>query len=312
MAVLRSGAHVAALNPVTSVRLVKTIIYPKALYGCELRILSKTELLLSERAQRYIAKSIQGLERRTRRDICNELLGWTFINILTLVLSEKKFLNETKNHKPPLQVKWSVPNGQYQIGLIPEFMRILNKYIKTQHINNFVDTGEFVCKATWKLMVKNTIHSYEEREWLLRMASDIDFYRFSKIQSNLEVNKLLICSPESRKEIQFVIQLLVTLRIKTDVEPCHKCGQLYTDTSVHITMSCMCTPKLTDSLWCHIITNIGDLMFSVYLHSLSDSDLFHVLAGTDIKFEISNEEEIEFRIKAVKCLYNSSTLYYSD
>ena len=39
------------------------------------------------------------------------------INILTLVLSEKKFLNETKNHNPPpppppprhpLQVKWSV------------------------------------------------------------------------------------------------------------------------------------------------------------------------------------------------------------
>ena len=31
------------------------------------------------------------------------------INILALVLSEKKFLNETKNHNPPLQVKWSVP-----------------------------------------------------------------------------------------------------------------------------------------------------------------------------------------------------------
>ena len=32
------------------------------------------------------------------------------INILTLVLSEKKILNETKNHNPPLQVKWLVPN----------------------------------------------------------------------------------------------------------------------------------------------------------------------------------------------------------
>ena len=34
--------------------------------------------------------------------------------ILSLVLSEKKILNETKNHNPPpLQVKWSVPkDGQ--------------------------------------------------------------------------------------------------------------------------------------------------------------------------------------------------------
>ena len=35
-------------------------------------------------------------------------------NILTLVLSEKKFLNETKNHNPPLQVKWSVPYIAYK------------------------------------------------------------------------------------------------------------------------------------------------------------------------------------------------------
>jgi hypothetical protein len=34
----------------------------------------------------------------------------TKINILTLVLSEKKILNKTKNHNPPpLQVKWSIP-----------------------------------------------------------------------------------------------------------------------------------------------------------------------------------------------------------
>ena len=31
-------------------------------------------------------------------------------NVLTLVLSGKKILNETKNHNPPpLQVKWSIP-----------------------------------------------------------------------------------------------------------------------------------------------------------------------------------------------------------
>ena len=30
-------------------------------------------------------------------------------NILTLVLSQKKILNETKNHNPSLQVKWSIP-----------------------------------------------------------------------------------------------------------------------------------------------------------------------------------------------------------
>jgi hypothetical protein len=35
-------------------------------------------------------------------------------NILTLVLSEKQFLNKTKNHTAPLQVKWSFPNKHDQ------------------------------------------------------------------------------------------------------------------------------------------------------------------------------------------------------
>ena len=35
--------------------------------------------------------------------------------ILTLVLSEKKILNETKIHNPPFQVKWSVP---YTYGFV--------------------------------------------------------------------------------------------------------------------------------------------------------------------------------------------------
>ena len=45
------------------------------------------------------------------------------INIITLVLSENKFLNETKNHNPPppppppLQVKWSVPNYKTQTDI---------------------------------------------------------------------------------------------------------------------------------------------------------------------------------------------------
>ena len=37
------------------------------------------------------------------------------INILTLVLSEKKILSETKNHNPPLQAKWSVPKFDVSI-----------------------------------------------------------------------------------------------------------------------------------------------------------------------------------------------------
>ena len=40
---------------------------------------------------------------------------------INIVLSEKKILNETKNHTPPppFQVKWSVPNALLSPNTIP-------------------------------------------------------------------------------------------------------------------------------------------------------------------------------------------------
>ena len=52
-------------------------------------------------------------------------------NILTLVLSEKKILNETKNHNhTPLQVKWSVPKDR------PCIQRMI---VKVRHNTCFKD-----------------------------------------------------------------------------------------------------------------------------------------------------------------------------
>ena len=48
------------------------------------------------------------------------------INILTRVVCEIFFLNETKNHNPPLQVKWSVP---YICPLIVACVRGVNFYL---------------------------------------------------------------------------------------------------------------------------------------------------------------------------------------
>ena len=47
---------------------------------------------------------------RTTRELEYLFCAANKINILTLVLSENKFLNESKHHTPhPLQVKWPVP-----------------------------------------------------------------------------------------------------------------------------------------------------------------------------------------------------------
>jgi hypothetical protein len=68
-------------------------------------------------------------------------------NILTLVLSEKKILIETKNHNPPpLQVKWSVPKSMH-INIIYMVSRLVTFKIMRRlkgciglHKNNLTKT----------------------------------------------------------------------------------------------------------------------------------------------------------------------------
>ena len=64
----------------------------------------------------------------------NSRFARQFFFILTLVLAEKKFLNETKNHNPPLQVKWSVPSKKYGMG----FQFHLSGFIMWQSDKNHV------------------------------------------------------------------------------------------------------------------------------------------------------------------------------
>ena len=76
MSMLHNGVHPAVLNPLVRAKIIRQVCYPKALYGCELwGELSKTETLMLERTHRYICKTIQGLPKLTRNDMCLSLIG---------------------------------------------------------------------------------------------------------------------------------------------------------------------------------------------------------------------------------------------
>ena len=79
MAHLRSGVHPAALNPMTSAKIIKQTLFASELYGCEFWFLNTEKSLMLERAQHFIAKHIQGFDILTRFDMATSLLGWTSI-----------------------------------------------------------------------------------------------------------------------------------------------------------------------------------------------------------------------------------------
>ena len=67
------------------------------------------------------------------------------INIVTLVLSEKKFRNKTKNHNPPpLQVKWSVPKYWKDQKLYYEDYRAIidGSHVRSESLTENEESGE--------------------------------------------------------------------------------------------------------------------------------------------------------------------------
>jgi hypothetical protein len=74
------------------------------------------------------------------------------------VLSEKKILNETKNHNPPLQVKWSVPKET-----------LLRNYyfIFTENKHLVFNTVIFYAKQFKKSLAKKMSYSNKENSKLL-------------------------------------------------------------------------------------------------------------------------------------------------
>ncbi|VDI42128.1 Hypothetical predicted protein, partial [Mytilus galloprovincialis] len=77
LGLIKSGLHPSVISIDTCNRIVRQVCFTKAFFGCELWTeITNNEILLLERAQRYVCKSIQGLPRQTRSDMVNALIGW--------------------------------------------------------------------------------------------------------------------------------------------------------------------------------------------------------------------------------------------
>jgi len=76
MSLVNVGICNNGLNPVTSYKMYKCIVMPRALYGCELwPILNNSSKSMLEKSHRFCLKCIQCISKYTRTDICVSLIG---------------------------------------------------------------------------------------------------------------------------------------------------------------------------------------------------------------------------------------------
>ena len=174
MSMLRTGVHPAVLNPLVCAKIIRQVCYPKALYGCELwGELSKTETLMLERTHRYICKTIQGLPKLTRSDMCLSLIGWYTINAF---ISERKLLFfERICNLPQTAISFRIlirrlfvikhsANNHKPLGFTNDCVKLFQKYNLMEFVDVFLMNGTFPLMRIWKHLVYDTILKYELSE----------------------------------------------------------------------------------------------------------------------------------------------------
>ena len=82
LSLVNSGIHDGGFNPITSKRIYKSVVLPKALYGCELWYsLQPKHVDMLEKSHRFCVKFMLSLPRRTSTDVALSLLNMNiFIN----------------------------------------------------------------------------------------------------------------------------------------------------------------------------------------------------------------------------------------
>ena len=196
--IVSNGIYENGLHPVTSFKIYKSVVIPKALYGCELwHDISKSQMIKLERSHKFCIKYIQCIESKTRSDIALSLLGCRsleseidykkLIFIGQLCLLSTEFLAKDLFNNRLIRY---IEDPLNKSGFFPDLCRVLQKYELEYFLNNYAEFGVFPSKYHWKTIVKNSIEKVNISSITIRMDSDPKLKVYSIYNKDL-----LNCSP---------------------------------------------------------------------------------------------------------------------
>ena len=239
-----------ALHPLTCKTIYKSIVLPKALYGCEnWDNLNDTELLSLERAHRFCVKHMQSLNLRTRTDVTLSLLGifpieididfrkltpfGQFCRLNSNIWVKTVFLNRLTSYIAKCNHK--------QEGFVPDVVRLLEKYQLIDILYTYIEKGTFPTSFAWKRLLKSKLHHSAISTWNSRTLTH-DFCRFRDIHFEYTPHWVWYLSKE-RRNLLFpsfsLIQMISHLaEMSMDNKFCLYCNVYYNNTVDHCINTC--------------------------------------------------------------------------
>ena len=240
-----------------------------------------------EKAQRTVAKIIQGLARRTHNEIVIGLLGWITIEGI-MDQMKLNFVWKLANMKPTSLTKhiflheiYNVVLCKYSANITCNLFDTLKKYDMIDFIHRYIQGGELPGKQAWKSMVKDNIQQQEQIKWINGLHSK-HVFRYCRVQPTLSPNRLygVIQNNLHLRDSIMVMVRLLTIVDDGDTMLCSLCGKIATDFVEHVMMRCEGLLTERNCMWNKILDNV-DVHVEVKLLNKTDDTMLDILLGSE-------------------------------
>ena len=285
---LTSGFCETELHPLTLKRIYDSIVLPKALYGCELWCsLRQSDILALERSHRLCLKTIQGVSRSTRTCVALSLIGSTSLEyevqkrkgiLFGQLCRLDTFFAVKRLFLYRLASKLIFNDTKY--GFVHDVCQLLSKHELEHLIVDFMNTGNFPTKQTWKSVLTPRIRDQANRDILTEIGQEglqlfLTFHPQVKPNMFWDISKK---RPRMLSACKSVIRLIAIYFSRYTEAVCSACGVFAQNYASHCLLSCHANNNNRHKMWLGIWRKFGVDLY-IRLASYDDETFLSVLFG---------------------------------
>ncbi|MES9903946.1 MAG: reverse transcriptase family protein [Sedimenticola sp.] len=298
LSLVNTGLHSDGLNPITALKLYRTIVLPRALFGCDMwNDISATNMHKLESVHHFCIKVAQSFQKFTRTDCALGMLGTCSVEshidaqklnfFGTLCRCDNS--NITKYLFTHRLFQYMTNSCHVQLGFVPDLFRILEKYNLSDSVHSFADNSQFYSKRLWKRKYKDAIQDTEERHWIQNMINDEQFTRFRNIQTKLTPSNIWFAAleyPSSLSACTFAARLCtikVNFREPDCPGECCKCGEIFDEELAHFIAECtdIRVRDLVCNFWSSLKDKFGSELYQFLANVDTETLIIYTLGGNE-------------------------------
>ncbi|KAH3784863.1 hypothetical protein DPMN_162935 [Dreissena polymorpha] len=233
------------------------------MYGCELwNNCAASDVARLDSAHRFCIKHMQSLHKSISTDYCMCVSNASPIETY-MDCSKLKFIGQLCILSPKYLVKDVFHNRllrymnleNQRVGFMADVYRLLGKYGLLQFLNEYIETGLFPTKFTWKMIIDTTVN--------LQAKLDVAQRHLRSDQYNLLEN---VIKPDNGSPLWDIARANPNLLTACPFsQKCSLCNLILDNITVHLMCFCTTNDAQRNRLWERVFNRIGIFRFTEFM-----------------------------------------------